>query len=111
MENERQQRIEGMFMWAFERAAEVRLHRRLNKALRGMALERQKSPEYARLREWRAMMNLQRQLGQGGVKSRPVLHDGDKRIGIAITYKGITHECFDAAAIDTTLTMIAEEGS
>jgi len=104
-----QQQIEGMFTWAFAKAAEFHLRRRLNKALHLSAIERHRSPEYQRLQEWRGMVRLQQQLAKSGITSRPVLRAGDKRIGIIIQYQGVTHDCFDLRAVDATLTMIAGE--
>lgn len=109
-EGEQTQRlVEGLMMTAFKRAAQTHLLRRLHRAARTMDDLRLRSPEGRALGEVRRMHRLRLQLARAGVASSVLTASG--QLGIAITYRGITHRCTTPEAIDATLTMIAKGGA
>ena len=102
--SELQRHVEGMFTWAFAKAAEAHLNRRMNKALRAIALLRRQSPEGLALTQLQYMVMLVAQLAKAGIKARVLT--GRNVVGISIIHGGVSHDCTTLQQIDEVLTAI-----
>jgi hypothetical protein len=102
--SELQRHVEDMFMWAFSKAAEVHLNRRMNKAFSDAKRRRMQSPEGLALTQLQYMVKLVAQLAKAGIKSRVLT--GRNVVGISIMHGGVSHRCMTVREIDDVLTAI-----
>ena len=100
-----QEKIEACFLWAFARAAEVRMLKRAQRAFADLQEYRKHSPEGLLAHDLRAVTVMQQRLVKSGVAAAVLARP--MRFGLALRLGPMDHICWSQADVDAALTVAA----